>query len=150
MDNKKELRINSFKQQFLFGEGISFLMGCSKNYIMYWGFYDIYYSIYLSESVHKLYIYGQHFLSKITYPFFNITIFIVILNKFFMQITPQILLCLFSLFPTIILHIYEALFHVLLKFLSLSYNTHLQFASLLHLLNPLLPNCFLVMMFAQE
>ena len=24
------------------GEGISFLMGCSKNYIMYWGVYDYY------------------------------------------------------------------------------------------------------------
>ena len=26
----------------LFGEGISFLMGCSKNYIMYWGVTSIY------------------------------------------------------------------------------------------------------------
>lgn len=53
MDNKKELRINSFKQQFLFGEGISFLMGCSKNYIMYWGVYEYYNTTTLPKSVHK-------------------------------------------------------------------------------------------------
>jgi len=31
--NKKDSRYKAV----LFGEGISFLMGCSKNYIMYWG-----------------------------------------------------------------------------------------------------------------
>ena len=35
------------------GEGISFLMGCSKNYIMYWGGYVYYNSITSPKSVHK-------------------------------------------------------------------------------------------------
>ena len=36
------------------GEGISFLMGCSKNYIMYWGVYAYYSIIPESKSVQKL------------------------------------------------------------------------------------------------
>ena len=36
------------------GEGISFLMGCSKNYIMYWGGYVYYNSTGYEKSVHKL------------------------------------------------------------------------------------------------
>ena len=35
------------------GEGISFLMGCSKNYIRYWGGYIYYNSMRLGKSVHK-------------------------------------------------------------------------------------------------
>ncbi|EEG51357.1 hypothetical protein CLOSTASPAR_06637 [[Clostridium] asparagiforme DSM 15981] len=35
------------------GEGISFLMGCSKNYIMYWGGYMYYNSMRFEKSVHK-------------------------------------------------------------------------------------------------
>ena len=35
------------------GEGISFLMGCSKNYIMYWGGYVYYNSTGARKSVHK-------------------------------------------------------------------------------------------------
>ncbi len=36
------------------GEGISFLMGCSKNYIMYWGGYVYYNSTGYEKSVYKL------------------------------------------------------------------------------------------------
>ena len=38
----------------ILGEGISFLMGCSKNYIMYWGGYVYYNSTRFKKSVHKL------------------------------------------------------------------------------------------------
>ena len=37
----------------ILGEGISFLMGCSKNYIMYWGGYIHYNSIGQRKSLHK-------------------------------------------------------------------------------------------------
>lgn len=41
-------------------------MGCSKNYIMYWGgFYNDYYSIGGRISVHKLYKNGYIFLLEI-------------------------------------------------------------------------------------
>ena len=35
-------------------EKVFLLMGCSKNYIMYWGFYEYYYSITPKISVHKV------------------------------------------------------------------------------------------------
>ena len=38
----------------ILGEGISFLMGCNKNYIMYWGVYVNYNSIRYQKSVHKV------------------------------------------------------------------------------------------------
>ncbi|RFZ80291.1 hypothetical protein DS742_03295 [Lacrimispora amygdalina] len=33
----KKMKKTSWGSWSFFGEGISFLMGCSKNYIMYWG-----------------------------------------------------------------------------------------------------------------
>ena len=36
-DNKKRNEKDRLGRPVFFGEGISFLMGCSKNYIMYWG-----------------------------------------------------------------------------------------------------------------
>ncbi|WP_368288415.1 hypothetical protein [Enterocloster clostridioformis] len=47
------------------GEGISFLMGCSKNYIMYWGGYAYYNSIGTKKSVHKDAIFSRPFMSNI-------------------------------------------------------------------------------------
>ena len=47
------------------GEGISFLMGCSKNYIMYWGGYVYYNSIPDAKSVHKDLLLSWTFLCKI-------------------------------------------------------------------------------------
>lgn len=40
-------------------------MGCSKNYIMYWGFYESNYSINFQISVHKLHKKGVLFLCKL-------------------------------------------------------------------------------------
>ena len=62
-----------------FGEGISLIMGCSKKYIMYWGFYVNYNIIQSPISVHKLYNklqlffvnYYQMFLCINTFPLFN-------------------------------------------------------------------------------
>ena len=48
------------------GEGISFLMGCSKNYIMYWGGYVYYNSIGAKISVHKHRFISISFLCKST------------------------------------------------------------------------------------
>ena len=49
----------------ILGEGISFFMGCSKNYIMYWGGYAYYNSIGTKKSVHKDAIFSRPFMSNI-------------------------------------------------------------------------------------
>ena len=51
------------------GEGISFLMGCSKNYIMYWGGYVYYNSTGGEKSVHKHAFFSPPFTVKITIEF---------------------------------------------------------------------------------
>ena len=48
----------------ILGEGISFFMGCSKNYIMYWGGYVYYNSIGVKISVHKHRFISISFLCK--------------------------------------------------------------------------------------
>ena len=61
-------------------------MGCSKNYIMYWGgFYDVDYNIRLCKSVHKLYKKSFYFLCKLTHYFplqQNILFFIICFYTF--------------------------------------------------------------------
>ena len=51
------------------GEGISVLMGCSKNYIMYWGGYVYYNSTGGEKSVHKHAFFSPPFTVKITSEF---------------------------------------------------------------------------------
>ena len=46
----------------ILGEGISFFMGCSKNYIMYWGGYEYYNSTVAKISLHKHQIINPFFL----------------------------------------------------------------------------------------
>lgn len=46
-------------------EKVFLLMGCSKNYIMYWGGYVYYNSIGTKKSVHKDAIFSRPFMSNI-------------------------------------------------------------------------------------